>query len=213
MNDSILLSLATLLIGWLLGRLSSSVEKNYERRASRNRLIFHLIEIFEDITKRKLLDDVVLSYAGSKHKLQALRQQARTMAPDESDRSIDHLHAMIRDTASYDPILAQEVSSTLMPAKALDQRLLTANLDDDEFQILLLMLTKLDAAMLKHLQLVSEELAAKNGLLQKWKIRRFFVHRRTVLKESLDMQRKLREAFKMIAAGANQTREPTQTKS
>lgn len=65
------------------------------------------------------------------------------------------------------------------------------------------MLTKLDSAMLKRLQFLSEELAAKNGLFHKWKIRAFFARRRETLKESLDAQRKLRDALKAIGAEAN----------
>ncbi len=196
MSENILLGFVTLLLGWLLGRLGASVEKYYERRGERNRLIFTLIQLYEDIAKRHILDDMVLSYAGSSADLAAIRKDARKAVPDEATQSLDHLHEMIRATSDYDPFFAQEINATLLPARMLDERLLTVSVDKEEFEVLLRLLSPMDRAMMKRLEQLSVELASRNGYFNKRKIRSFFIHRQATLKESIESQQRLRAEIK-----------------
>lgn len=191
MEPASLFAVFTLLFGWLLGRFTAFVEKNYERRASRNRLIFHLLELYEDIAKRKISDELVIARSGSQVDLQAYRAEVRRAIPDEADQSSEHFHEMIRATAEYDPLLAQEISFALLPAKLLDKRLQEGKFDKDEFQLFLGLLGHLDRAIMKRIELICVDLAKRNGPFFKRKISGYFRTRSAGIKDGIELQRKL----------------------
>jgi hypothetical protein len=193
MTETILITLATLLIGWILGRLSSLVDVTYQRRAARNRLVFHLIELYEDIAKRRILDEWLLSRFGGEKELAKLRKEVRLAVPDEAIQSQQSLLETIRATSEYDPLFAHDVATTLMPAKLLDERLLTVPTDPDEFEVMLRLLAPLDQAMMKRLELLSVSLASRNSFGLKRRIRSFYTHREAGLRQTLESQRKLRD--------------------